>query len=54
MKNKISIGIWMCLLWLIIGNCVDEFDAHLSDNNKSLLVVEGNMLSYSLSVVVSP
>ena len=50
MKNKISIGIWMCLLWLIIGNCVDEFDAHLSDNNKSLLVVEGNIVSDSAVV----
>ena len=50
MKKKISIGVWICLLGLVISNCVDKFDAHLPDDNAGLLVVEGNIISDSTVV----
>lgn len=49
-KNMISIGIWMCLLWFTLSNCVDKFDAHLPDGNTGLLVVDGNIISDSTVV----
>ncbi|WP_418697799.1 DUF4249 domain-containing protein [Bacteroides sp.] len=50
MKKRISIGLWICLLGLVISNCVDKFDAHLPDDNTGLLVVEGNIISDSTVV----
>lgn len=50
MKNKIISCVWMCLLWLLISNCVDKFNAHLPEGDTGLLVVEGNIISDSTVV----
>ena len=50
MNNTGYIGIWMCLLWLIVGSCVDKFNAHLPESSTRVLVVEGNIISDSTVV----
>ncbi|WP_300704169.1 DUF4249 domain-containing protein [Bacteroides sp.] len=50
MKNKINIGIWMCLLWVTLSNCVEKFNTHLPESNSDILIVEGNIVSDSIVV----
>ena len=50
MKRMINIGIRISLLWVILSNCVDKFDAHLPNDNMGLLIVEGNIISDSTVV----
>lgn len=50
MKKKRYIGIWMCILWIILSNCVESFNAHLPNSDSELLVVEGNIISDSTVV----
>lgn len=47
MKRMINIGIGICLLWVVLSNCVDKFNAHLPNDNEGLLIVEGNIISDS-------
>lgn len=50
MKRIINIGIGISLLWIVLSNCVDKFDAHLPNDNIGLLIVEGNIISDSTVV----
>lgn len=50
MKRMINIGIGIGLLWIVLSNCVDKFDAHLPARDMGLLIVEGNIISDSTVV----
>ncbi len=50
MKRIINIGIGIILLWVVLSNCVDKFNAHLPVDDMGLLIVEGNIISDSTVV----
>lgn len=50
MKRIINIGIGIILLWVVLSNCVDKFNAHLPVEDMGLLIVEGNIISDSTVV----